>query len=99
MRDNIIIGMIVIIFYYIFSRKINYKSIILILLISLLLLEFRSYLILVIIATLLFTFKNSKSLFKFNDLIYFMAIIGTIYFFVNFNFQLNHSNTFFSFSK
>ena len=26
-----------------------------------------------------------------------MAIIGTIYFFVNFNFQLNHSNTFFSF--
>lgn len=97
MRDNIIIGMIVIIFYYIFSRKINYKSIILILLISLLLLEFRSYLILVIIATLLFTFKNSKSIFKFNDLIYFMAIIGTIYFFVNFNFQLNHSNTFFSF--
>ena len=97
MRDNIIIGMIVIIFYYIFSRKINYKSIILILLISLLLLEFRSYLILVIIATSLFTFKNSKSIFKVNDLIYFMAIIGTIYFFVNFNFQLNHSNTFFSF--
>lgn len=99
MRDNIIIGMIIIIFYYIFSKKINYKSIILIILISLILLEFRSYLILVVIATLLFTFKNSKSLFKINDLLYFIAIIVTIYFFVNFNFQLSHSNKFFSFSQ
>lgn len=97
MRDNIIIAMIIIIFYYIFSKKLNYKSIILIVLLSLLLLEFRSYLILVVIATLIFTFKNSKSIFRINDILYFAAIIGTIYFFVHFNFQLHHSNTFFSF--
>lgn len=97
MRDNIIIAMMIIIFYYIFSKKINYKSIILILLTSLLLLKFRSYLVLVIIATLIFTFKNSKSIFRINDLVYFVAIIGTIYFFVHFNFQLHHSNAFFSF--
>lgn len=97
MRDNIIIAMMIITFYYIFSKKINYKSIILILLTSLLLLEFRSYLVLVVIATLIFTFKNSKSIFRINDLVYFVAIIGTIYFFVHFNFQLHHSNTFFSF--
>lgn len=97
MRDNIIIGIVIILFYYILSKKINYKSLILIFLLSMLLLKFRSYSFLVIIACIIFTFKNDKSIFGVKDIIYFIAIIATIYFFVNFNFQLQHSNAFFSF--
>mgnify|MGYP003276502024 FL=1 len=97
MRDNIIIGITIILIYYILSQRVNYKSIILILLLAVLLLEFRSYSLLVFIACIIFTFKNNKRIFSFKDIIYFIAIIATIYFFVNFNFQLQHSNTFFSF--
>lgn len=97
MRDNIVICLVSILIYYIIEQKINYKSIILILLVAILLLEFRSYLFLVIIACIIFTFKNNKRILSFMDIIYFITIIATIYFFVNFNFQLQHSNTFFSF--
>ena len=78
-------------------KKINYKSIILILLLSVFLLEFRSYLLLVFIASVIFTFKNNNKILSFKDIVYFVAIIATIYFFINFKFQLQHSNTFFSF--
>ena len=97
MRDNIVICLVCILIYYILAQKINYKSIILILLVAMLLLEFRSYLFLVLIACIIFTFKNNKRILSFMDIIYFIAIIATIYFFVNFNFQLQHSNAFFSF--
>ena len=97
MRDNIIIAIAVILIYYILSQKINYKSIILILLLSVFLLEFRSYLLLVFIASVIFTFKNNNKILSFKDIVYFVAIIATIYFFINFKFQLQHSNTFFSF--
>ena len=97
MRDNIVICLISILFYYVLSQKLNYKSIILILLVSILLLNFRSYLLLVIIACIIFTFKNNKRILSFMDIIYFITIVATIYFFVNFNFKLEHSNAFFSF--
>lgn len=97
MRDNIIIALTIILIYYILSQKINYKSTILILLLSVFLLEFRSYLLLVFIACVIFTFKNNKKILSFKDIFYFITIIATIYFFVNFKFQLQHSNTFFSF--
>ena len=97
MRDNIVICLVSILIYYILAQKINYKSIILILLVAMLLLQFRSYLFLVLIACIIFTFKNNKRILSFIDIVYFIAIIATIYFFVNFNFQLQHSNTFFSF--
>ena len=51
----------------------------------------------VLIACIIFTTKNTKRIISFLDIFYFIAIITTIYFFVNFNFQLQHSNTFFSF--
>lgn len=97
MRDNIIICLTMILIYYILSQKISYKLIILILLLTVLLLKFRSYSFLVLIACIIFTFKNNKRIFSFKDIIYLIAIIATIYFFVNFNFQLEHSNAFFSF--
>lgn len=97
MRDNIIIALIIILFYYILSKRINLKSILLILFTSMLLLKFRSYSILVIIACIVFTFKNNKYIFNFIDLIYLTLIITTIYFFINFKFELQHSNEFFSF--
>lgn len=97
MRDNIVICLVSILIYYILAQKINYKSIILILLVTILLLKFRSYLFLVLIACIIFTFKNNKRILSFMDILYFIAIIATIYFFVNFNFQLQHSNAFFSF--
>ena len=97
MRDNIVICLVSILIYYILAQKINYKSIILILIAAILLLEFRSYLFLVIIACIIFTLKNNKRILTFMDILYFIAIIATIYFFVNFNFQLQHSNAFFSF--
>ena len=99
MRDNIVICLISILIYYILSQKINYKSLILILIVSMLLFEFRSYSLLVIIACIIFTFKNNKRIFTFIDIFYFIAIVATIYFFVNFNFQENHSNTLFSLAQ
>lgn len=97
MRDNIIIGLIIILFYYLISRKIDYKSISLILFTLILLLKFRSYSVLIFIACIVFTFKNNKRIFSIMDIIYLVTIITTIYFFVNFDFQLQHSNEFFSF--
>ena len=99
MRDNIIICLISILIYYILSQKINYKILILILIISLLLFEFRAYSLLVIIACIIFTFKNNKRILSFIDIFYFIAIVATIYFFVNFNFQENHSNSLFSLAQ
>ena len=99
MRDNIVICLISILIYYILSQKINYKSLILILIVSMLLFEFRSYSLLVIIACIIFTFKNNKRIFTFIDIFYFIAIVATIYFFVNFNFQENHSNALFSLAQ
>lgn len=99
MRDNIVICLISILIYYILSQKINYKSLILILIVSMLLFEFRSYSLLVIIACIIFTFKNNKRILTFIDIFYFIAIVATIYFFVNFNFQENHSNALFSLAQ
>lgn len=99
MRDNIIICLISILIYYILSQKINYKILILILIVSLLLFEFRAYSLLVIIACIIFTFKNNKRILSFIDIFYFIAIVATIYFFVNFNFQENHSNSLFSLAQ
>ncbi|WP_370831106.1 hypothetical protein [Clostridium sp.] len=99
MRDNIVICLISILIYYILSSKINYKSLILILIVSILLFEFRSYSLLVIIACIIFTFKNNKRILSFIDIFYFIAIVATIYFFVNFNFQENHSNALFSLAQ
>lgn len=99
MRDNIVICLISILIYYILSPKINYKSLILILIVSILLFEFRSYSLLVIIACIIFTFKNNKRILSFIDIFYFIAIVATIYFFVNFNFQENHSNSLFSLAQ
>lgn len=99
MRDNIVICLISILIYYILSPKINYKSLILILIVSILLFEFRSYSLLVIIACIIFTFKNNKRILSFIDIFYFIAIVATIYFFVNFNFQENHSNALFSLAQ
>ena len=99
MRDNIVICLISILIYYILSQKINYKSLILILIVSMLLFEFRSYSLLVIIACIIFTFKNNKRILSFIDIFYFIAIVATIYFFVNFNFQENHSNALFSLAQ
>ncbi|MDY3362009.1 MAG: hypothetical protein SOY04_16675 [Clostridium celatum] len=97
MRDNIILCIIILLLYYILSKKINYKSMILIAILSLLLLEFRAYSVLVLIACIIFTFKNSNRIITFKDIFYLIAIIGGIYFFVNFNFTTKHSNMFFSF--
>ena len=99
MRDNIVICLISILIYYILSQKINYKSLILILIVSMLLFEFRSYSLLVIIACIIFTFKNNKRILSFIDIFYFIAIVATIYFFINFNFQENHSNSLFSLAQ
>lgn len=99
MRDNIVICLISILIYYILSQKINYKSLILILIVSMLLFKFRSYSLLVIIACIIFTFKNNKQILSFIDIFYFIAIVTTIYFFVNFNFQENHSNVLFSLAQ
>lgn len=99
MRDNIVICLISILIYYTLSQKINYKSLILILIVSMLLFEFRSYSLLVIIACIIFTFKNNKRILTFIDIFYFIAIVATIYFFVNFNFQENHSNALFSLAQ
>ena len=99
MRDNIIICLISILIYYILSQKINYKILILILIVSLLLFEFRAYSLLVIIACIIFTFKNNKRILSFIDIFYFIAIVATIYFFINFNFQENHSNSLFSLAQ
>lgn len=99
MRDNIVICLISILIYYILSPKINYKSLILILIVSILLFEFRSYSLLVIIACIIFTFKNNKRILSFIDIFYFITIVATIYFFVNFNFQENHSNALFSLAQ
>ena len=99
MRDNIVICLISILIYYILSQKINYKSLILILIVSMLLFEFRSYSLLVIIACIIFTFKNNTRILSFIDIFYFIAIVATIYFFVNFNFQENHSNALFSLAQ
>lgn len=99
MRDNIVICLISILIYYILSQKINYKPLILILIVSMLLFEFRSYSLLVIIACIIFTFKNNKRILSFIDIFYFIAIVATIYFFVNFNFQENHSNALFSLAQ
>lgn len=99
MRDNIVICLISILIYYILSQKINYKSLILILIVSMLLFKFRAYSLLVIIACIIFTFKNNKQILSFIDIFYFIAIVTTIYFFVNFNFQENHSNVLFSLAQ
>ena len=99
MRDNIVICLISILIYYILSQKTNYKSLILILIVSMLLFKFRSYSLLVIIACIIFTFKNNKQILSFIDIFYFIAIVTTIYFFVNFNFQENHSNVLFSLAQ
>ena len=99
MRDNIVICLISILIYYILSQKINYKSLILILIVSMLLFEFRAYSLLVIIACIIFTFKNNTRILSFIDIFYFIAIVATIYFFVNFNFQENHSNALFSLAQ
>ena len=99
MRDNIVICLISILIYYILSQKINYNSLILILIVSMLLFEFRSYSLLVIIACIIFTFKNNTRILSFIDIFYFIAIVATIYFFVNFNFQENHSNALFSLAQ
>ena len=99
MRDNIVICLISILIYYILSQKINYKSLILIIIVSMLLFEFRSYSLLVIIACIIFTFKNNKRILTFIDIFYFIAIVATIYFFVNFNFQENHSSALFSLAQ
>lgn len=99
MRDNIVICLISILIYYILSQKINYKILILILIVSMLLFKFRSYSLLVIIACIIFTFKNNKRILSFIDIFYFIAIVTTIYFFVNFNFQENHSNALFSLAQ
>lgn len=94
MRDNIIIFLIIAILYYILSKQ--YKLQYLIPFIILLTL-FRSYTILVLIATFIFTFKNDKKIIAVRDILFFAIMIGTIYFFINFNFQPEHSNMFFSF--
>ena len=64
-----------------------------------LLLFFRSYLILILIAILVFTFKNTKNLISVLDIFYLVVIVGTIYFFTNYNFTVEQSNVFFSFAQ
>lgn len=97
MRDNIIILLIISLLYLILSKAKSLKSILLYILLTLCLLKFRSYSILVFIATIIFTFKNDKHIFTLKDLLYLVVIISTLYFMVNFNFELKHSNEFFSF--
>lgn len=94
MRDNIILFLTIAILYYILSKNYNFKVIIPLLII---LLFFRSYLILIFISTLIFTFKNAKKIINFLDIAYVVIIIATIYFFTNYNFNIAHSNIFFSF--
>ena len=94
MRDNIILLLSCIVIYYILCKKIN-----LLILIPtiLLLIGFRSYLILVFAACLVFTFRNNKKLISKYDLIYLVLILMAIYLISNFNFNLEHSNIFFSY--
>ena len=94
MRDNIILLLSCIVIYYILCKKIN-----LLILIPtiLLLIGFRSYLILVFAACLVFTFRNNKKLISKYDLIYIVFILMAIYLISNFNFNLEHSNIFFSY--
>ncbi|MEN8077369.1 hypothetical protein ABFP60_10420 [Clostridioides difficile] len=94
MRDNIILFLMIVALYYILSKNYNFKILIPILI---LLLFFRSYLIPIFIATIIFTYKNNKKIISVLDFIYIGIIIGTIYFFTNYNFNLEHSNIFFSF--
>ena len=94
MRDNIILFLMIVALYYILSKNYNFKILIPILI---LLLFFRSYLIPIFIATIIFTYKNTKKIISVLDFIYIGIIIVTIYFFINYNFNLEHSNIFFSF--
>lgn len=94
MRDNIIIFLIIATFYQILSKRFKFYYLIPL---AILLILFRSYVLLTLIATFIFTFKNNKKLVSIMDILFFTIMIGTIYFFINFNFTPEHSNMFFSF--
>ena len=96
MRDNIILFLLIVALYCLLSKEYNLKILIPSLI---LLLFFRSYLILILIAILVFTFKNTKNLISVLDIFYLVVIVGTIYFFTNYNFTVEQSNVFFSFAQ
>ncbi|MDU1313884.1 MAG: hypothetical protein E6940_07455 [Clostridium septicum] len=88
MRDNIILFLVIVCFYIIFSQNLNlkYKTIALIPLL-LCLLIFRAYLAPIFIATIIFCYKNSKKIFSFRDGLFFIVIIFTLVFFTTFKFN------------
>lgn len=96
MRDNIIILIITLLLYYILSKKCNLYVIIPSLV---LLFMFRSYVLLVLIATIIFTFKNTKRIISFKDILYLSIIIITIYFFTNYSFSVENTKLLFSYAQ
>lgn len=84
MRDNIILMLLIILFYYIFKTPINYKMLILFLI---LIFPFRGYIPLIIPVVLFFCYKNNTKIISLKDIIYLMIITLTLVFFASFNFE------------
>ena len=97
MRDNIILAICIMLFYYIFSKKIKLTSVVIVLLTSLLLFKFRSYTLLAFIICFIVVYKNIKYIISPIDIFYFILIVIGIYGFISFDFRLEHSNELFSY--
>lgn len=83
MRDNIIISLVLILLYYILSKKINWY----IFIPSILLLLFlRAYLVATLIVSFIFCFNNVKKIISKLDIVYISIIIFSIIFFSKTNF-------------
>ena len=84
MRDNIILMLLIIILYYSLNKPINYKKLLLFLL---LIFPIRGYLPLILPVVLIFCYKNDEKIITVKDIFYFLIIIFTLLFFSNFKFN------------
>ena len=84
MRDNIILMLLIIILYYSLRKPINYKKLLLFLL---LIFPIRGYLPLILPVVLIFCYKNDERIITIKDIFYFLVIIFTLLFFSNFKFN------------
>ena len=84
MRDNIILMLLIIILYYSLKKPLNYKKLLLFLL---LIFPIRGYLPLILQVVLIFCYKNNKKIITIKDILYFLIIILTLLFFSNFKFN------------
>lgn len=84
MRDNIILMLLIIILYYSLKKPLNYKKLLLFLL---LIFPIRGYLPLILPVVLIFCYKNDKKIITIKDILYFLIIILTLLFFSNFKFN------------